>query len=291
MTSTASPSISASASSVSTVPRSNQGDDVPIIRFTNVQDLFDAINSNTGDCLVVTHVSPTRFAKIEREREKRRRRFRFRRYDSDREILLITTATDLHERLHLEIHQKYIVQLVRSGREESWVSMGATTHRARGHRGVYGEGDSTGGPKSRMAIRPIWPTLVVEAGESYPLAELRDQMRWWFSASDHQVKIILLAKFEHTRRAITLEKWEEEPHSTRPGAMTTRGSSALQPVLRQTISMTENTTTDPVSYNVTGALVLGFSLLFLRSAGPGEGDFILSVQELEKYAENCWRVS
>ncbi|EAQ89188.1 predicted protein [Chaetomium globosum CBS 148.51] len=54
--SAASPSISASALLVSTAPRSNQGDDVPTIRFTNVQDLFDAINGNTGDCFVVTRM-------------------------------------------------------------------------------------------------------------------------------------------------------------------------------------------------------------------------------------------
>ncbi|KAK4148562.1 hypothetical protein C8A00DRAFT_19625 [Chaetomidium leptoderma] len=40
-------------------------------------------------------------------------------------------------------------------------------------------------------------------------SELRNDMRWWFSASDHQVQIVLLAKFEHTSRAIILEKWEE----------------------------------------------------------------------------------
>jgi hypothetical protein len=113
-------------------------------------------------------------------------------------------------------------------------------------------------------------------------------MRWWFSASDHQVKIVVLAKVQHARRAITLEKWEEEPHCTRPGAMTTRHSAALQPVLRQSIAITENTATDPVSYNVTGALVLEFDLLFLQSPGPGEADFVLSVQELEKYAQGCW---
>lgn len=115
-------------------------------------------------------------------------------------------------------------------------------------------------------------------------------MRWWFSTSDHQVQIVLLAKFERTRWAIILEKWEEESSITRPGAMMTRHAAALQPVLRQTITITQDATTDPISYNVTrGALVLGFKLLFLRDPGPGEGDFVLSVQELEKYAKNVWR--
>lgn len=34
-----------------------------------------------------------------------------------------------------------------------------------------------------------------------------------------------------------------------------------------------------------GVKTSGFRLLFLRDLGPGEGDFILSIQELEDYAE------
>ncbi|KAK0726880.1 hypothetical protein B0T26DRAFT_671621 [Lasiosphaeria miniovina] len=34
--------------------------------------------------------------------------------------------------------------------------------------------------------------------------------------------------------------------------------------------------------------LLSFRLLFLRDPGPGEEDFIFSVQELERYAENIW---
>ena len=105
--------------------------------------------------------------------------------------------------------------------------------------------------------------------------------------SDHQVKIVLLANFDGTR--ILLERWEEEMQ-TRPGATTTRHSlQHLAPVLRQTITITRNTTTDPISYNVTsGALVLSFTLLFLRNPGPGEADFVIGVPELEDYAELVW---
>ncbi len=116
-------------------------------------------------------------------------------------------------------------------------------------------------------------------------------MRWWFAASGHDVKIVLLAKFEHARYTITLERWEEEARGTRSGATMTRYAAAVQPVLRQVITITQDRNTDPVSYHVTsGALVLGFRLLFLRDPGPGEQDFVLSVQELEAYAEDVWAV-
>ncbi len=139
-------------------------------------------------------------------------------------------------------------------------------------------------------MKDAWPTLVVEAGVSQSLAGLRQTMRWWFSASDHQVQLVLLAKFEPTRCAIILERWEEEPSAPQPGAMTTRNAAALQPVLQQTIAITQDASTEPISYQVaSGALVLRFKLLFLRNPGPGEGDFILSVQDLEKYARKVWR--
>lgn len=140
-------------------------------------------------------------------------------------------------------------------------------------------------------MKDAWPTLVIEAGVSESLVGLRKDMEWWFSTSGHQVQIVLLAYFDRHRSAIELEKWEEEASSTRPGAMTTRHAATLRQVLRQTISITQNATTNPVSYNVArGALVLGFKLLFLRDPGPGEGDFVLSVQELENYARHIWSV-
>jgi hypothetical protein len=206
--------------------------------------------------------------------------------------LFITLATHLYETLHLEIYYKYTAQLVRSGQDESWSSMGKATFRAQPgpHGQDIGEGDSTGGPALERGGKHAWPTLVVEAAESEPLDELHNDMRWWFSASDHQVQIILLAKFDHARGDLTLEKWEEEPRSIRPGATTTRQSDAIRPVLRQHITITQDTTTDPASYHVTEALVLGFRLLFLRDPGPGERDFVLSIQELEKYAKRVWAV-
>ncbi|KAK3301933.1 uncharacterized protein B0T15DRAFT_286910 [Chaetomium strumarium] len=115
-------------------------------------------------------------------------------------------------------------------------------------------------------------------------------MQWWFQASNHQIKIVLLVKFDSTHRAIVLEKWEEEPRDTCPGVTTTRYTAALQPVRRQHISITRDSSTNPVSYNVTsGALVLGFRLLLLRDPSPTERDIVISVQDLQTYAEKVWR--
>jgi hypothetical protein len=146
-----------------------------------------------------------------------------------------------------------------------------------------------------------WPTLVIEAGHSETLGELRNDMRWWFSASDHQVKIVLLAKFNNNQ--IILEKWVEVYQPPRLGATTTRAvaQAAAQGVPQlvqdcsQIITITQDpsiSNTDPnwfhpTSYTVTrGALRLEFDRLFLRQPqlGQGEGDIVISIQQLQAYA-------
>ncbi len=114
-------------------------------------------------------------------------------------------------------------------------------------------------------------------------------MTWWFRASNHEVKIVVLAKFDRDQQKVLLEKYEEEPQSSRPGAMTTRSVATLVPVLQQEIEITRNTATNPISFNVTrGALVLTFRKLFLRDPGPGERDIIIDVTDLQYYAHRVW---
>jgi hypothetical protein len=172
----------------------------------------------------------------------------------------------------------------------SWTSIGATLYPpsgSGGRRRKGKEGDSAGGPRPEREKLGAWPTLVFEAGYSESLDELHNDMNWWFRESYHQVKIVVLAKFDHP--TILLEKWEED--STRPGAMTTRLSSLTQlaPVLRQNITITRDAATNPPSYNVArGALVLSFRLVFDREPRPGEGDFIFNIPDLQEYASVVW---
>ncbi|KAK4244440.1 hypothetical protein C7999DRAFT_43888 [Corynascus novoguineensis] len=269
-----------SASTIATSVGSEQDDETPTVQFTNVRDLFQALDYVSGDILTVTNVSPSNFVDIERERERRGRRVRFRRYLADSRILIITIPTTVHEALHLALYTgRYIGQLVQKGLYESWESIGSATFRVRGHpRGDGGEGDSSGCPIPERAGPDNWPTLVIEAGVSESLDQLHADMRWWFSASNHDVKIVILAKFDHRQHNIILERWEEE------GGM-------LEPVRRQEITISRDRTTDPISYHVTrGPLVLGFKLLFLRDPDPeeGEGDFVISIPDLQWYAHRVW---
>ncbi|KAK3343761.1 hypothetical protein B0T25DRAFT_615061 [Lasiosphaeria hispida] len=251
---------------------SKQGDDPGTVRFTNVQDLLNVTDYTSRDSLTVTSTEQYR-------------KFRICDYDSNSRVLIITIPTGLHEQLHKGLYNEHIRQV----HKRSWRDIGSETFLAQqGHSGRSSkEGDSTGGPKPERAAKGAWPTLVIEAGVSQTLGQLHISMQRLFSMSNHEVKIVVLAKFDGTK--ILLEKWEEEMPVC-PGATTTRRSlQHQQPVLRQSITITQNATTNPISYNVTrSALVLSFQLLFLRDPGPGEGDIVFSVQELEEYAEDVW---
>ncbi|KAI1463056.1 uncharacterized protein F4812DRAFT_464055 [Daldinia caldariorum] len=283
-----------SSISVSTLPSSmtSDTDNLPTIQFTNIEALAKAVYQIRGgfDCAVIEGVSPTDMENLVlRETNP----FRIRQYYSDRAILIISIPTHLHEALHLGLYKAFIKQLFLTRQDESWAEIGSATFE--GHPGGNNkEGDSSGGPTPVRYFKGAWPTLVIEAGLSQTLPQLQLGMRWWFSTSDHQVKIVLLVKFDYTNQSILIERWEEEainPQS-RPGATTTgqvTRSNALQPLLRQRITITRDATTD--SYHVTsGALELSFRLLFLRDPGPQEGDFLISVEQLENYARNVWRV-
>lgn len=65
---------------------------------------------------------------------------------------------------------------------------GATTHGTTV--GDKGEGDSTGRLRFERPGPDSWPTLVVESGYSESLQALGDDMRRWFSASNHQANIL-----------------------------------------------------------------------------------------------------
>ncbi|KAK0714899.1 hypothetical protein B0H67DRAFT_513627 [Lasiosphaeris hirsuta] len=216
---------------------SKQGDDPGTVRFTNVQDLFNVIDHTTRDSLTVINVSFDRLTEIDRIREEERRKFRFRYFDTKSRILIITITTTLHERLHKSLNYQMITKIHGMGLAKSWIDVGSPTLSAQGYAGRRGkEGDSSGGPKPERASKGAWPTLVIEAGVSQTLAQLQIGIRRWFSMSNHEVKIILLTKFDGT--TILLEKWEEEI-PVRPRATTMRHSLQHQePVLRQTITIT-----------------------------------------------------
>ncbi|KAI5863545.1 hypothetical protein GGS23DRAFT_567522 [Durotheca rogersii] len=274
-----------SASALTPAPVSSQ-DAQPTVRFTTAAELFEQIDSVPGDILIVTNVSRQDFTAIEHERETRRRKIRFRRYYASTQILIVTIPTIIHEQLHRRLYEGLCFQVNSAGLWEDWSSLGGATFREGRPSGNSGEGDSSGGPRS--AGRGAWPTLVIEAGVSESLRQLQEDMRWWFAASNHDVKIVILAKSGRSQNRIILQKWIEQQRQPRQGATSTRWASTLEPTLHQTITITGDSA-NPALYNVTrGALVLEFRLLFLRDPRQGEGDFVVDVPSLQRYAAAVW---
>lgn len=288
-------SVSASSQSVT----ATIGYTDPVIHFTNLEEIFSLANRAREDYVIFKgilipkvlmsctntslDVSPEDFAAIDAERFARRRKFRLRRYYASSRTLMISFTTAMHERLHLELHYGlYCYKLYLMGKLNSWSPTGAATF---GKGGDSGQGDSTGSPRKAHEVPAKWPTLVIEAGAYETLAALRRDMHWWFEASDHAVKIVLLAKLDYHHRQISLDKFEE-PTVVRQGATTTRAASRL---VQQSITIVRNDGTAPPSYDVAGGpLVLDFRLLFLREPGPGEGDIVFSIPDLQYYAESVW---
>ncbi|EEU47948.1 uncharacterized protein NECHADRAFT_75043 [Fusarium vanettenii 77-13-4] len=187
------------------------------IQFTTVSKLFEEIYSDDArDALVVQNVSQQDYIDIDNERELRRRKFRLKRYYSERQILIVTIPTEAHELLYAPLSGHIHAAVIQMGLGSQWTAMGSTTWRD--HRnGDEGEGDSSGGPRNRQG--PRWPTLIIESGYSQTLESLRRDMKWWFSASNYQVKIVLLVKLDPSSEEIIMETWQVaqgETTSTEP---------------------------------------------------------------------------
>ncbi len=122
--------------------------------------------------------------------------------------LIVTIPTHAHEILHLHLHDLICSITVRMGAPlEDLVSVGATTFTNLDDAGdvrSWGEGDSCLQP----GVRPPngFPTVVIEAGYTKSWNSLQHKATWWFAASHFDVKIVILAKFDHGR--ITIKKWK-----------------------------------------------------------------------------------
>ncbi|KAM7219833.1 hypothetical protein V8F06_004867 [Rhypophila decipiens] len=233
----------------------------------------NTILSTNVEFLIIKDVSSSRFVEIESSR-RLFGKIRFRRFDKEREILFITIPTGPHEVLHRSLWREFSNEMYALNLTRHWQELGSMTLRSgTGPGGSSGEGDSSGGPKPQRLNG--WPTLIVEAGHSQTMKQLHNDMRWWFSASNHDVKIILLVKMYLPTKEIHIEKWQE----TVP---------QLVPALQQRIIIRRNDG-PPVTYSVlSGALVLDYQSLFLRLPVPPQGNIIISLQSLRDFADDVW---
>ncbi|KPM39110.1 hypothetical protein AK830_g7463 [Neonectria ditissima] len=262
------------------------------IEFTTIEKLFEEMHCTVGDVLHVRGVSAQQFAEIDVARGEQSSP-RFHRFDASSQTLTVTIPTPLHECLHEPLLGAINQGISYMGLFNAWHPMGSPMLRATqslndDDAGVAGESDSSGGPNPERC-GDSWPTLVMEAGHLQTLSGLRKKMRWLFKASNHQVKIVVLAKVEHEEGIgkITIEKYIEVPVRILMGAIATRTAARLQPICNQIIEITQGPSNFS-SYIARTALRLEFKLLFLRSPRRREGDVMIRIPQLQEYAGDIW---
>ncbi|KAH6611347.1 dead deah box dna helicase [Trichoderma cornu-damae] len=139
----------------------------------------------------------------------------------------------------------------------------------------------------------------MECGHSQTILSLRAKARWWFEASNYDVKIVLLVKLDGANESLLIEKWKTPRPPVRSGATMTRVATTLQPQRVHAVSVIRNprisdTHRDRFSndrYSVDGGpLRLEFRDLFLREPTPGstEGDVVVDDGELRLLALMTW---
>lgn len=286
-------------------------DPSPDALFSSVGVIFALVDNairDGDDSVVVASTSAKQYNALCRERDSARRKTRLFYLGTQSRVLIITIPTAAHECMHYLLSAQLTVQTAEMGLAMGWSSSAAATRAGPSH--SRGEADGNFLPFPARAGADQWPTIVFEAGYSQSEASLRAKMHWWFEASNHDVKIVVLAKaFPQTLEGrLKVEQWQARSvEAVRPGATTTRRQTAaapapaLQPTCLQTVNITWAgpmpfqeaslaQVADRGHYNVVRApLVLEFGPVFLRPAvGPHEHDFSFSAEFLQHYAASVW---
>lgn len=298
------------SSTVSTTELQEEETDENLV-FSTIAKFFDGLRAQDGDFFVLqglicntsftdprmilanyangTGVSQDTFQSIKAARDRRGSKIRFH-YHPERKELLVTLPKMPHELVRAEMNIGLYHNLRQMGLSDNDLWPALATEFS-GNDGSSGEPDACFLPPERGRDPGGWPTLVLETGVSQSLESTRAKMRWWFSASDHAVKIVVVCKVWLDARRLLIERYTKDKSQTQDGATSTRNMPSLTPRLRQSINITAQPGSDPVVYNVVGGpLIIEFSLLFLRPADParGEGDIILDASWLEQLARRIW---
>ncbi|KAL7915088.1 hypothetical protein GGI35DRAFT_474783 [Trichoderma velutinum] len=258
----------------------------PVTIFSTLNNLFEELETETRQGLVVEYVDRRAYANICAERAERCRRYRFTLYLARREILIITMPNPHHDALSQHLESVIARQVNAMGLGEDWRYEGSTTYldRSNGNLHSAGEGNLVGRPRLvRFSIHD-WPTIAVECGPPNSMPLLQEKAVWWFRSSRGDVNVVLLFEVDTFARVITIEKWEVVPR--REGRSFRASPGCVQTVvIRQLFDVSG---TFPIVFN--GPLWLDFATLFLRlpRENSDEGPVFIDDNELANLAQATW---
>lgn len=197
-------------------------------------------------------------------------------------LLFLRMVTLVHEQAHLSLFLRcFWSKVFRMGLEDACVAVGATRYH---NNDARKEGDSGIKPDPPRCHANHFPSLVIEAGNSESLPRLYKDKDWWFENSGgHQgdVVVVLLVKLYRRTKRIVVEHWyrhDQEPSQT----------MVISPHPDKPYSLDlQNWQSHWV---VNGQIVVRFEDVFLRRPEAGvEEDFVLTEQDVKKWAIQCWR--
>lgn len=116
-----------------------------------------------------------------------------------------------------------------------------------------------------------WPSLVVEVGFSEPYRKLKEDAKWWLTASDNEVKTVVVIKINQTYKEIVIEKWICQGQRPTKDYRTVLSQQAG----RNNIDISNN---EP--------FVIPFDHLFLRTPTSNERNIILGTGDWERFADD-----
>ncbi|KAL1896887.1 hypothetical protein Cpir12675_002608 [Ceratocystis pirilliformis] len=175
------------------------------------------------------------------------------------------------------------------------------------------------GRRKRAEKKKTFPSFVLEAGWAQSVLMLQTKARWWFDASDGQVRVVLIAKTVQSTGTIIIEKWlastrqcvqsvEIKPRHGGcpvkkrkiPLQMDEQPETEAEPV-DEDEQMLENPniptlgSTEPIVpglFEVRGGpICIEFNDIFLASPGDQprpENDIVITEDELKEYACLVW---
>ncbi|KAJ5932356.1 hypothetical protein N7516_006845 [Penicillium verrucosum] len=119
-----------------------------------------------------------------------------------------------HEYTTTGLQQQVILQLASIGLNRQYRWGGATPYNSLSRNK---EGDQVFSPSTRWPSSTSlqWPTVVVETGVSESLRRLRQDAKWWFGASNGDVRMVIIISIKKT--AVHFEQWQlAPPNAPRP---------------------------------------------------------------------------